>query len=425
MYLETKYAKELISLLEDAQDVGLQYVVFEQRPTERYLHPGDLELYDTLGAALDRWEQLADQRYLPGDGDHPVYYVSVEKLLDGIKEQNQLNLKEIAMNLNNLESLKEEMKNLGFKPKLIEDMEKNMRNNVPAFNLYDQNIGNKGIVNSTLYFKQSGQSEYYYFNKFEVSLDKGGKALEPGQHYVVISPGEKPGKNLTRPFENPHKAIEYFKGQTGNSELALVKGQDFDHKLTLATMEKDKVNYVTKEFQRTYNNPAVTQTFYIENGHGFTAQQANNLIQDRSVYRDDLANAAGITYKAWVKLQLDQPKERGNFLFKHYHDPSYGFNLEKVLDKYQIKELDNPEQREKLEQSLRQGDRPLVTVNKDGQEMKLFLEAVPRYSQINLYQENGKPEKREQFLKEQAMDKVLDMGKKQEKEQEMSHAMQQ
>jgi len=328
------------------------------------------------------------------------------------------------MNLNNLESLKEEMKNLGFKPKLIEEMEKQMRNNVPAFNLYDQSIGNKGIVNNTLYFKQSGQSEYYYFNKFEVSLNKGGKALEPGQHYVVISPGEKPGKNLTRPFENPHKAIDFFKEQKGNSELALVKGQDFEHKVTLATMERDKVNYVAKEFQRTYNNPAVTQTFYIENGHGFTAKQAANLIQDRSVYRDDLANAAGMTYKAWVKLQLDQPKERGNFLFKHYHDPSYGFNLEKVLDKYQIKELDNPEQRQKLEQSLRQGDRPLVTLNKDGQEMKLFLEAVPRYGQINLYQENGKPEKREQFLKpEYKQEMALSKEKGQQKEQEQEKAM--
>jgi hypothetical protein len=45
---------------------------------------------------------------------------------------------------------------------------------------------------------------------------------------------------------------------------------------------------------------------------------------------------------------------------------------------------------------------------------------VPRYSQINLYQENGKPEKREQFLKEQPKDQVLnlDKGKLKEKEQE-------
>jgi hypothetical protein len=425
MYLETKHAKEIVNLLEDAQDVGLQYVVFEQRPTERYLHPGDLELYDTLGDALERWEHLADQRYLPGDGDYPVYYVSVEQLLDELKKQNQLTINEKSMNLNNLENLKDEMKALGFKQKLINEMEVNMRNNVPAFNLYDQSPGSKGIVDTTLYFKQSGQSEHYYFNKFEVALDKGGKALEPEQRYVVISPGEKPGKNLTRPFENPHKAIEYFKAQQGNSELALVKGQDFEHKIKLATMENGKVNYVTKEFQRTYNNPAVTQTFYIENGHGFTAQQGANLIQDRAVYRDDLTNAAGMTYKAWVKLELGQAKDRhGNFLFKHYHDPSYGFNLEKVLDKYQIKELENPQQREKLEQSLRQGDRPLVTVAKEGQEMKLFLEAVPRYSQINLYQENGKPEKREQFLKpELSQNLQIGKGKEQAKEQEQGMAV--
>src|ERR1700761_9117503 len=98
MYLETKYAREIVSLLEDAQDMGFQYVVFEQYPAERYLQPGDLELYDTLGEALDRWEQLAGGGYLLGDCDHPVYQVSVPALLDEIKKQNQLNINEKDMN---------------------------------------------------------------------------------------------------------------------------------------------------------------------------------------------------------------------------------------------------------------------------------------------------------------------------------------
>lgn len=42
MYLETKHAQAIVNMLEDAQDVGMSYVVFEQRPSERFLHPGDL-----------------------------------------------------------------------------------------------------------------------------------------------------------------------------------------------------------------------------------------------------------------------------------------------------------------------------------------------------------------------------------------------
>ena len=52
----------------------------------------------------------------------------------------------------------------------------------------------------------------------------------------------------------------------------------------------------------------------------------------------------------------------------------------------------------------------------------MFIEAVPRYSQINLFQENGKPEKREQFLKEPKIDQSLNQGKGQSKGKEMAES---
>jgi len=110
-------------------------------------------------------------------------------------------------------------------------------------------------------------------------------------------------------------------------------------------------------------------------------------------------------------------------LTNQYHDPSYGFNLERTLDKFNIKELADPAKKEVLETSLKNGNRPIITTVKDGQEVKLFVEAVPRYSQINLYQENGKPEKREQFLKEPALDKSMPLNKGKEKEQEQGMAV--
>jgi len=125
-----------------------------------------------------------------------------------------------------------------------------------------------------------------------------------------------------------------------------------------------------------------------------------------------------MSYKAWVVLDLKNEKDRhGNFLSKHYHDPSYGFDLGKVLDNFTIKELNDPAQKEKLEESLRQGNRPLVTVTKDGEEMKLHLETSPRYSQINLFQENGKPEKREAFLKPE-LSQAMQVGKGREQVKE-------
>lgn len=336
-----------------------------------------------------------------------------------IENKDNLILKHNNMNLNNLESLKEELKELRFDKKLSEEMEKNMQKNLPEFQLRQQIPADKGQVDLLLHFKQSAQSEFYYLNKYDVSLNKA-KPLEEGQKYLVISPGEQ-GKPVFRKFENPNEAISYFKEQKGNSELA--SGKDVAHKTTLATMEKDKVNFVNKDFQKTFYSPAVSQTVYVEKGKGFTAEQAANLIQGRSVYRDDLLNLSGQTYKAWIALDFDKPKDRHqNFVTRQFHDPSYGFDLKKTLDKFNIKELDDPAKRNKLEESLKNGNRPLISTVKDGQAIKLYIEAVPRYSQINMFAENGKPEKREAFLKETKAEQTMNLSKGKGKEKDLSES---
>lgn len=102
---------------------------------------------------------------------------------------------------------------------------------------------------------------------------------------------------------------------------------------------------------------------------------------------------------------------RTNFNMNQYHDPSYGFNLKEVLDKFNIKELENPKEREKLEAQLKNGDRPSITVEKNGEQIKLQVEAVPRYSQLNMFAANGRAEKREQFLKEPSLNKAVTKSK--------------
>ena len=324
------------------------------------------------------------------------------------------------MNLNNLENLKEELKELRFDKKMAEEMEKNMQKNLPEFQLRQHLAGDKGQVDFILHFKQSGQSEFYYMNKYDVSLNKA-KPLEEGHKYMVITPGAN-GKNLVKKLESVSEAIDFFKKQEGNSEL--VTGKDAGHKTTLASMENGKVNYVDKDFQKTFYAPAVSQTVYVEKGNGLTAEQSANLIQGRSVYRDNLLRLDGQTYKAWMVLDFDKPKDRHqNYVARQFHDPSYGFDLQKTLDKYQIKELADPAEREKLEETLKNGNRPQITTVKDGQEIKLRIEAIPRYGQMNFFAENGKPEKREQFLKEPKIEQTMNQSKGKDKAKDLEESM--
>lgn len=318
------------------------------------------------------------------------------------------------MNLNNLEDLKEEMKTLGFKDKLITQMEENMKKDVPDFKLHDTVNATKGRVDLTLHFKQSGQSEFYYLNRFEAAQNKG-KALEEGQKYWVVSP-PKDGKPQFKGVEHAAEAIELFKGQKGDSQLSI--GKEFKDSAKVASMENGKVNYVAKDFQSTYYSQNLPQTFWVDHGKGFTAEQAVNLVQGRAVYRDDLLSRDGVPYKAWMQLDTDKARDRHNNLsYKQFNDPSYGFDLTKVLDSFKIKETEDPAKMEKLDASLRNGNRPVVTLEKDGQPVKLHIEAAVRYGKLNFFDESGKPEKREQFLKEPAISHSMSNDKAKEHQQ--------
>jgi hypothetical protein len=417
MPIATKYAPLLTGVLEDAQDVGLNYVAFELMEG-RDLHPKQIYFFDRAGEAINYALSANQRREPPGPGiAYPARYMTIEQMLSELKEANPLTINKNVMNRNNLENIQEEMKNLGFSKKAIEEVQQKMEKGLPEFVAHEQKNGTKGQVDVTAHFRQSGQSDNYYLNKFDVALNTG-KALEEGHKYFVISPNEKePGKNLSKSFEHVTEAISFFKEQKGDSRLAT--GKDAGHATELANMKAGKIDYVEKDFQRTFRTPAQTQTFFVEKGRGFTVEQAANLIQGRSVYRDDLLNLGGQPYAAWVKLDFDSPKDRyQNYTTNQYHVPTYGFTTKEALEKYQIKEMDDPKKQESLMKSIENGNRPLITTVKEGQEIKLNIEAAPRYRQVNFFQENGKPEKREQFLKEPKLDQTLQLNKGKGKEQE-------
>lgn len=365
----------------------------ERRNAEEYMH-------DYRG--YDRNFQLYPTR-------HVIEHL--KKLFNRAKNiNNEKELIHIDMNLNNLEDLKDEMKKLGFNEALIAKMEEHMKNDDPTFKLYDEVKASRGQVDITLHFKQSGQSDYYYLNKLE-AVHNQGKPLEEGQKYMVITKTDD-GKNIVKKLENVGEAIEFFKKQNGNSELAV--GKDAAHKTMLANMEEGKVNYVSKDFKRDYYSPSIPQTFWLDHGKGFSKEQAANLVQGRAVYRDDLLSREGTPYKAWMQLDTEKERDRQNNLtFRQFTD-AYGYDVKALLDDFKIKEMADPKKAAALETSLINGHRPLVTVEKDGQDAKMYLETAVRYGKLNFYREDGKPEKREQFQKETGLEVANIFSKKME-----------
>ncbi|WP_256004968.1 hypothetical protein [Pedobacter deserti] len=370
MNLQTKHVPQLIRPLEQAQQHGEAYVVFEMRPMDFDLQPHQLDFYDNRDDALDAWEDKMGYGYLPGDNPNPVYYMPVEQMLSEVRQADNL-LNDNSMNKNNLENLQGEMRALKFDGKLIEQMEKEMAKGQPGFQLKTQVPADNGQMDVTLNFKRSGSSEYYFLNRYDLALSKA-KPLEEGKHYLVISPNpDKQKENLVKKFDSAIQAIDYFKSQKNVSELAM--GKNAADKMTLATMEKGKVDYVNKEFRTAYYSPVITNSQYVDRGRGFNVIQAANMLQGRAAYRDDLVSrATGEMYKAWNVHQFDEPKDKyGNYKVKQYSE-GYGFDVQKELDKYTIKEMSDPKKRAQLIESLKDGNKPVVTVvSQDGQEHKL------------------------------------------------------
>lgn len=327
------------------------------------------------------------------------------------------------MNASNLNDLKRELKKLGFSDKLSEKLEGNMKKDVKEFRLYDALPAEKGKVEFTLHFRQSLKSDFYYFNKFQAAHNKG-KGLKEGEQYVVTSPGDKEGRNpVYEIVGGTADAIAMFRKQEGDAELLLVRGEGQKEQMAsavkLASMEKGTVGFVDDSFRQTFFTSVPAQTFWVEQGKGYTAEQSANLLQGRAVFRDDLLSMQGKVYTAWQELNLDKERDRhGNLSINQYNHPAYGFELNKEISKYALKELSDPATMEKLEASLRNGNRVEVTVAREGREEKFGMEASVRYQKMNFFDGKGKSERREQFLREPSMAKGPAQEKSKEKVQE-------
>jgi len=125
------------------------------------------------------------------------------------------------------------------------------------------------------------------------------------------------------------------------------------------------------------------QTFFISKGRGVTFKEAFNLLQGRAVNKN-LTSKEGEKYNAWLQLNFEEKDTNNNYKVKQFHE-HYGYELEKVLEKYPIRELDLPQLRQSLLRSLKRGNLHAVTLKKARKIERMLIEASPQYKSINLY----------------------------------------
>jgi hypothetical protein len=116
-------------------------------------------------------------------------------------------------------------------------------------------------------------------------------------------------------------------------------------------------------------------------------------------------------------MDFKDADSKGNFALKHYHE-NYGYNLESVLAKHPIKELDNNSHKEDLMNSLKKGNLQSATFIKDGQEVKQYLEATPQFKTLTVYDADMKRlDTRQVTAQEQSQGKNESKGQDAKKQQ--------
>jgi hypothetical protein len=125
------------------------------------------------------------------------------------------------------------------------------------------------------------------------------------------------------------------------------------------------------------------QTFYLFKGSGVTFKEAYNLLQGRSVNKDFISRQ-GERYNAWIKLNFEQMDLNNNHKIRWFRS-QYRFDLEKALENYPIRELNDKEMRANLIRSLRRGNIQMVTLLKPKKTEKAFIMADPEFKQIQLF----------------------------------------
>ncbi|MEO5943387.1 MAG: hypothetical protein ABIP30_01215, partial [Ferruginibacter sp.] len=103
----------------------------------------------------------------------------------------------------------------------------------------------------------------------------------------------------------------------------------------------------------------------------------------------DLLTKDNVPYKAWMKLDFENKDKNNNFEVKQFHE-KYGFDLKAAVEKFPITDLKVPDKEKALMQSLQKGNVQSVTIEKDGNSHKMFIEADPQYKKVNLYDSNMK-----------------------------------
>lgn len=186
----------------------------------------------------------------------PIYSVNRPDFLKQEFQNNYATFKNIIMNQDNLNYLKNSLLYMGFGDRMNAELEKNIRSGKQEFTLHDTQEfynGNRK-TESALYFNRGKENEMYFWNKYDCKLIKADSSSESQTFYIN------------------HVKVE-------NKEL-----EKMETKLS-----------------------------------GYTLKEAANLLDGRAVEKE-FYSQQNVPYLAWKQLDFSAKDKHNNYEYKTFHE---------------------------------------------------------------------------------------------------------
>jgi hypothetical protein len=361
-----------------------------------------------------------------------------------------MNMKETQLNEQNFEYLKKSLKYLGFGENLNYALEVRLKGGSDKFTLGASaafaTANAKDMVNYELRFSKSKTTDNYFLNDYKATLEKGnanGTTQEPISRVFILNKGNditaKEAYNLLsgRSIQKNAEVADRFTVLAANQEVAKVLNMPDArakiHELVKTGAAGDyaiqgKDNVTIKTFDKNgKETPVKTARENLQLIHAFiqkndkgnddipydvrdmagAKQMVKELIKDKNTASLTLTEKGVPIVKfdekgkeidlaptkrkeeVWMKLDFEKKNDQGEFPFKTFFK-NYGFDLDKAVTSHPIKELNDPDQRERLMSSLKRGNLQSVTLEKNGTEEKAFVAASPQFKNLSLYDKDLK-----------------------------------
>ncbi len=244
--------QEFVAFPDRAVPVGREelFTFFNQDDVQEFCHEmsTDTDTYNYLAirsAYRAMAEALKDNMLLTEkDGIVDVGLMVTrryERLETEQLNNNNQNLK--VMNQKNFEYLRDQVKYTGFGEGMENDLKQKMEEGKPEFKLQHQTQYGNDTVASILNFSQSKQSDMYFFNSYQVSLQKEGSTDKMEQTFYINK-----GNNITL-----KEAYNLMEGRSVNKDLTNKEGQVYNTWIQMDFKQSDdNGNFKLKHYHQNY-----------------------------------------------------------------------------------------------------------------------------------------------------------------------------